>query len=88
MEELRSKSMLLTGYLEMVIVHYFGRNSPHRVTKAFCAIVTPRNPAERGCQLSVKFSIDVHTVYGELTKRGVAVSLQFTLLNDHIPIFS
>uniref|UniRef100_A0A914WEL8 Kynureninase n=1 Tax=Plectus sambesii TaxID=2011161 RepID=A0A914WEL8_9BILA len=72
MEALREKSLLLTGYLEYLLEYYFGRDSATRTTKAFCDLLTPKNPAERGCQLSLHFSVDMGTVFQELVKRGVA----------------
>lgn len=45
MPALRAKSELLTGYLAYML---------SRVPNEFCSVVTPANPAERGCQLSVR----------------------------------
>jgi kynureninase len=56
MENLRKKSEQLTGYLEFLL---HGK----------CEIMTPKNPAERGCQLSIRAkSKQVHEA---LTKAGV-----------------
>lgn len=38
------------------------------------SILTPINPSQRGCQLSVKFSVSLKAVHNELEKRGVVVS--------------
>lgn len=43
MENLRAKSVLLTGYLEYILSRF----------KQHLTIITPANPNERGCQLSV-----------------------------------
>ena len=40
------------------------------------SIITPVNPAERGCQLSVKFSVPIKSVHKELEKRGVVVRIE------------
>lgn len=37
--------------------------------------MTPSDPEQRGCQLSLKFNIDISLVYEELIRRGVAVCL-------------
>lgn len=74
MEDLRKKSFLLTGYLEYLLDYYLGQKSPHRRTEAFVEIVTPRDPNQRGCQLSLKFSVNIHQVFVELEKRGIVVS--------------
>ncbi len=47
MQALRAKSILLTGYLQLLLE----RVLPDQVT-----ILTPRAPEERGCQLSLTFS--------------------------------
>jgi len=77
MEQLRKKSILLTGYLEYLLNHYFAENSEFRTGKAYYELVTPGDPAQRGCQLSLKFSVDLHQVYKELQRRGVVVRLLF-----------
>lgn len=46
MEQLRAKSMLLTAFLEFVLDEINRDKNLYR-------IITPRNPAERGCQLSL-----------------------------------
>lgn len=74
MEMLRKKSVLLTGYLEHLVLHYFGKNSPHRQKDTWCDIITPEDPDQRGCQLSLMFSIDIRIVHQNLLKRGVVVS--------------
>lgn len=80
------------AYLELLLLHYYGfsrddeetpakrqkleNGSPRNKTKVHLSIVTPINPAERGCQLSVKFSVPIKSVHKELEKRGVVVSLR------------
>uniref|UniRef100_A0A8B9HTV3 Kynureninase n=2 Tax=Astyanax mexicanus TaxID=7994 RepID=A0A8B9HTV3_ASTMX len=73
MKDLRKKSILLTGYLEHLLKHYYSKKAsdPH---KPCVHIITPSNPAERGCQLSLSFSLPIRAVFKELEKRGVAVS--------------
>ena len=64
MEELRKKSLLLTGYLEYLLQTEIG---PDMVT-----IFTPADPTQRGCQLSVKFlKHNVEIVNKMLYKEGV-----------------
>ncbi len=77
MNELREKSVLLTGYLEFIIDHYFLESSESRTTNVSCEILTPRDPEKRGCQLSLKFSKDINLVFQQLIKRGVVVSKIF-----------
>lgn len=42
-----------------------------------CTIITPSDPEQRGCQLSLKFNVDISHVYDELVKRGVAVCIYY-----------
>lgn len=70
MKALRRKSVLLTGYLEFLIKHYYGKDRAE--TKApMVNIITPSRPEERGCQLTLTFSIPIKSVFEELEKRGV-----------------
>lgn len=71
MRTLRRKSVLLTGYLEFLLCHFYQKdaNKPH------VRIITPSDPEQRGCQLSLSFSIQIGKVFQELEKRGVVVSL-------------
>ncbi|XP_041481123.1 kynureninase-like isoform X1 [Lytechinus variegatus] len=71
MSELRAKSVVLTGYLEYLVGHYFGKDSPHRKNKEFITILTPSNPEERGAQLSLYFSIPINRIHSEMGKRGI-----------------
>ena len=73
MSALRYKSMLLTGYLEYLIQHYYTRD-PCRPDHPHVTILTPRDPQQRGCQLSLSFSVPIGRVFLELERRGVAVS--------------
>ena len=47
MAELRGKSMLLTAHLELALADLFGQD---------LSVITPTAAADRGCQLSLKFS--------------------------------
>ena len=73
MKALRKKSVLLTGYLEYLIRHYYTKDETN-LRKPYVDIITPSNPEERGCQLSLSFSVPISAIYEELEKRGVAVS--------------
>uniref|UniRef100_A0A915E8J9 Aminotransferase class V domain-containing protein n=1 Tax=Ditylenchus dipsaci TaxID=166011 RepID=A0A915E8J9_9BILA len=73
-EALRKKSLLLTGYLEYLINCHLGENVNGKVS---CQLVTPRDPQQRGCQLSLKFNCDIKSIYLELVKRGIAVDKRY-----------
>lgn len=73
MRDLRKKSILLTGYLEHLLKHYYSEDKS-APKKPHVRIITPRNPAERGCQLSLSFSVPIRAVFQELERRGVVVS--------------
>uniref|UniRef100_A0A6I8P3F7 Kynureninase n=1 Tax=Ornithorhynchus anatinus TaxID=9258 RepID=A0A6I8P3F7_ORNAN len=70
MSALRKKSILLTGYLEYLIKHYYGKDKVDR-GRPSVNIITPSHPEERGCQLTLVFSIPMKSVFKELEKRGV-----------------
>ncbi|CAJ1087686.1 kynureninase [Xyrichtys novacula] len=75
MKALRQKSLLLTGYLEFLICHYYSKD-PARPQKPYVRIITPRDPEQRGCQLSLCFSVHIRKVFEELERRGVAADMR------------
>jgi kynureninase len=62
MENLRRKSELLTGYLEFLIKEKCADN---------IVIITPANPAERGCQLSLRAKKNGKAIHEYLNTNGV-----------------
>ena len=79
MQALRRKSVLLTGYLEFLIQQYYTKD-PAKPHKPHVSIITPSDPQQRGCQLSLCFSIHIQKVFQELEKRGVAVSKEILII--------
>jgi len=65
MDQLVEKQRLLTGYLELLV----GLRLPE------ASQMTPRDPTQRGCQLSFRFP-DVHGIHSELKRRGVECDLR------------
>jgi len=63
-EGLREKSLKLTGYLEILL--------DHELKDAF-AIMTPRDPRQRGCQLSLLLKTPVKPICKKLQEIGVTV---------------
>ncbi|HYJ90714.1 MAG TPA: kynureninase [Pyrinomonadaceae bacterium] len=63
MRALREKSERLTGYLEFLI---------DSIGNDRISIITPRNPAERGCQLSIKVRSNDKSLYEKIIARGVS----------------
>jgi kynureninase len=63
-KNLRKKSVLLTGYLEHLL------NELNKTGEYF-SILTPKNPNERGCQLSIFMKQNGKQVFNALTKAGV-----------------
>nr|KAF6336776.1 kynureninase [Myotis myotis] len=70
MKALRRKSVLLTGYLEYLIKHYYGKEKAETKTPVV-NVITPSRIEERGCQLTLTFSVPIKSIYQELEKRGV-----------------
>ena len=64
MENLRAKSEKLTAYLEFLIEQISGKSG-------VLEIITPKNPAERGCQLSLLIHRGGKAVFDEFYKNGV-----------------
>lgn len=64
MKALRKKSVLLTGFLEFLI------NEFNKKEKIF-EILTPKEPENRGCQLSLYLLKYGRPLFDELMKRGV-----------------
>lgn len=62
-ENLRQKSYRLTTYLELLLKEYF---TPEEVV-----ILTPPDPSQRGCQISVRVPVSVSTVMKMLEERNV-----------------
>ncbi len=62
MEPLREKSVKLTGYLEFLI---------DQISSQRFEIITPRDPEQRGCQLSILVNDRPHDFVGELQRDGV-----------------
>ncbi len=61
-DKLREKSVLLTGYLEFLI---------NSIQNDQIEIITPKNPDERGCQLSIRVKNANKTLHTQLTQAGV-----------------
>ena len=78
MTALRKKSLLLTGYLELLLLYYFPRDGATD-KRPSVEVLTPSDPRQRGCQLSLSFSMDMNQVFDGLKKRGVVVSICLVL---------
>ncbi len=61
-ENLRKKSEKLTGYLEFLL---------DEMKNDAINVITPRNPEERGCQLSIQVKNADKTLHTKLTEAGV-----------------
>jgi kynureninase len=62
MENLRKKSIALTGYLSFLL----DEMNDDRIR-----VITPRNPEERGCQLSIQVKSADRSLHDQLTQSGV-----------------
>lgn len=61
-ENIRTKSKQLTGYLEFLL---------DEINNDKINIITPRNPNERGCQLSIQVKDADKSLFDALTQKGV-----------------
>ena len=64
MADLREKSEKLTGYLEYLLTHI----GDDRIS-----VITPTDPAQRGCQLSIRVKNSDRKLFEALTEQGVFV---------------
>lgn len=64
MAALREKSLLLTGFLEFILDEANRRQPRFR-------LITPRDPAQRGCQLSALTGEEGRSLFGFLSENGV-----------------
>jgi len=62
MESLRAKSVLLTGYLEFLLDQQRNENFD---------VITPRDPQQRGAQLSIRVKKNGRSLHERLAARGV-----------------
>ena len=62
MTALREKSVKLTGYLEYLL---------DQINSEAFTVVTPREPEQRGCQLSLRFESDGNKIHKYLTEKNV-----------------
>lgn len=60
MEALRKKSLLLTAYLEKLMLSF-----------DFIKLITPKNPEHRGCQLSLYFEKNGKEIFKYIQEKGV-----------------
>ncbi|MEO5930051.1 MAG: kynureninase [Candidatus Kapaibacterium sp.] len=67
MDALRTKSELLTGYLEFLV---------DGASNGRFEILTPRNPAERGCQLSIRTGSDARRLSEQMKREGAIVDFR------------
>ena len=70
---------MLTGYLQYMIKHHFSQDKAE-TKKTVVNIITPSRIEDRGCQLTLTFSIPIKYIFQELEKRGVVVSISLALL--------
>ncbi|XP_068209059.1 uncharacterized protein [Palaemon carinicauda] len=74
MERILRKQFLLTGYLEMLIDKEFGTGKDGK--PPLVTIATPRDPNQRGSQLSLIFSVPLQEVLSLLEARGVVCDIR------------
>ncbi|KAL8723755.1 MAG: hypothetical protein Q9225_000050 [Loekoesia sp. 1 TL-2023] len=73
MSAIRSKSVMLTNYLEELLCRSEFLDAAERPAQLF-QIITPSNPAERGAQLSIRLKPGLlQCVMAELEQQGVVV---------------
>ena len=75
---LREKSLRLTGYLESALDAMNERLGPDASGRVAVQIITPRDPAQRGCQLSLRLRAGKAGIPGRLAMlKAAGVALDF-----------
>ena len=77
MTNIVKKQYLITGYLEFLLEKLLSRDENQN---SLLEIITPRNPNQRGAQLSVIFSVSLEKVQKHLDERGIVVGRTEKLL--------
>ncbi|MBP6334018.1 MAG: kynureninase [Bacteroidia bacterium] len=72
MQKLDAKSKLLTGFLEFLI-NEINKEKKQAGLEEPIQIITPADPGQRGCQLSLVLKQNGKSVYEQLMKKGVIV---------------
>ena len=78
MTNLVVKQYLITGYLEFLLEKHLAMDENQN---PLIEIITPRNPNQRGSQLSIIFSVSLEKVQKELDERGIVVGIACGSLN-------
>ena len=68
MSRLRAKSVLLTALLEVLLAEAFDDSE--------LTVITPADPAARGCQLSLLFKTPIRAVHERITAEGVICDMR------------
>jgi len=68
MKILRARSLVLTGYLEHLLLT--------EIPAGEVTIFTPSDPAQRGCQLSLSFRQDLDAVFHRLQTAGIVCDVR------------
>lgn len=68
MDVLRARSLVLTGYLEHLLLT--------EIPAGEVTIFTPSDPTQRGCQLSLSFHKDLDAVFSQLQAAGIVCDVR------------
>ena len=83
-DRLLDKQYLLTGYLEFLIDTLEQKTGEGETKKKLVQIITPRDPKQRGTQLSVMFPVPLKDIHEQLEKRGVVVCTSLQWQGDNV----
>jgi kynureninase len=71
MTALREKSIRLTAYLEFVLEDIFDELAQGNGASAKLRMISPQDPARRGCQLSLKLMGAGRELFGDIVEQGI-----------------
>lgn len=84
-DRLLAKQYLLTGYLEYLLDHFNSEELKSNDTKLM-DIITLRDPQQRGCQLSVTFSIPLEHIHQRIEKMGILCDIRLPSVMRLAPV--
>jgi len=85
-ERLLEKQYLLTGYLEYLMDRLNIEEGSGSNNKKLLDIITLRDPQQRGCQLSVTFSIPLEHIHQRIEKMGVLCDIRLPSVMRLAPV--
>ncbi|CAL1290666.1 unnamed protein product [Larinioides sclopetarius] len=86
LERLRAKQRLLTGYMEYLLRKHLPQYEDTHPEKPHIRIITPKNPRNRGSQLSLISSVPITTCEALLKAKGIVCDIRRSVVIRITPV--